>query len=90
MALTQVYVNEVLNHLPSTVVVDETVWPDLIRQLHFEDRDLTTLIIGQMRLRMAQGGYDGLMANLSALLKENEELRSQVEQLTAPPVLAHG
>ena len=82
MALSQVYVNEVLNHLPSTVVVDETVWPELIRLLHYEDRDLNTLIIGQMKLRMAKGGYEGLMADLSSLLKENTSLRAQVTELT--------
>lgn len=82
MPLTQAYVNEVLNHLPSTVVVDETSWTDLIRLLKFEERNLNDLIIGQMRLRMAQGGYDGLMDNLAALLKENETLRAQVTELT--------
>ena len=66
------------------MVVDEETWPELIRLLKFEGRDLTTLIIGRMRLRQAKGGYDGLMDTLSALLKENEELRKQVEQLTAP------
>ena len=82
MALSQAYVNEVMNHLPSTVVVEESVWPELIRLLHYEDRDLTTLVIGQMKLRMAKGGYDGLMADLAALLKENTILRTQVEELT--------
>jgi len=78
MALTQVYVNEVLNNLPSTVVVDDETWPELIRLLKFEGRDLTTLIIGRMKLRQATGGYDGLMTTLSALLKENEALRLQI------------
>ena len=82
MALTQVYVNEVLNNLPSTVVVDEQTWPELVRLLKFEDRDLNTLIIGRMRLRQATGGYDGLMTTLSALLKENEALRLQITALT--------
>ena len=82
MALTQVYVNEVLNNLSSTVVVDEQTWPELVRLLKFEDRDLNTLIIGRMRLRQATGGYDGLMATLSALLKENESLRLQILALT--------
>ena len=84
MALTQVYVNEVLNNLSSTVVVDEETWPELIRLLKFEGRDLTTLIIGRMKLRQATGGYDGLMASLSALLKENETLRAQIAELTVP------
>ena len=87
MALTQVYVNEVLNNVPSTVVVDEATWPELVRLLKFEDRDLNTLIIGRMRLRQATGGYDGLMETLSALLKENEELRARVMALTATPEL---
>ena len=82
MALTQAYVNEVLNNLTSTVVVDEETWPELIRLLKFEGRDLTTLVIGRMKLRQAKGGYDGLMENLSELLKENESLRAQVEALT--------
>lgn len=81
MALTQAYVNEVLNNLPSTVVVDEQTWPELIRLLKFENRDLTTLVIGRMRLRQAKGGYDGLMETLSELLKENEELRAQLKNL---------
>ena len=83
MALTQAYVNEVLNNLTSTVVVDEATWPELIRLLKFEGRDLTTLVIGRMKLRQAKGGYDGLMETLSELLKENETLRGQVEALTA-------
>ena len=83
MALSQVYVNEVLNHLPSTCVVDETVWPELVKLLHYEDRDLTTLIVGQMKLRQAHGGYDGLLAQTSALLDENEALRKQVATLTS-------
>lgn len=87
MALTQAYVNEVLNTLTSTVVVDEQTWPELIRLLKFEGRDLNTLIIGRMKLRQAKGGYDGLMETLLALQKENEELRQQVEQLMAPPVV---
>lgn len=82
MALSQAYVNEVLNHLPSTCVVDEQTWPDLVAQLHYEDRDLTTLVIGQMKLRMAKGGYDGLQTTLSELLKENETLRTQIVSLT--------
>ena len=79
MALSQAYVNEVLNHLPSTVVVDEAVWPELIRLLKYEDRNLNDLIIGQMKLRMAKGGYDGLLAEISALLRENETLRAQLK-----------
>ena len=82
MALTQAYVNEVLNNLTSTVVVDEETWPELVRLLKFEDRDLTKLVIGRMKLRQAKGGYDGLMTNLSELLKENESLRAQVTALT--------
>lgn len=82
MALSQAYVNEVLNHLPSTCVVDEVVWPQLVADLHYEDRDLTTLIVGQMKLRSAKGGYDGLVASVSALLTENETLRAQVTALT--------
>ena len=83
MALSQAYVNEVLNHLPSTCVVDEATWPELVRLLHYEDRDLTTLVIGQMKLRSARGGYDGLMAQVTALLDENEALRTQITTLTA-------
>ena len=100
MALTQAYVNEVLNHLPSTVVVDEQTWPELVRLLKFEGRDLTTLVIGQMKLRMAVGGYEGMVATTHELLKENDALREQVralneslEQATAPvsvPVDVHG
>lgn len=82
MALSQAYVNEVLNHLPSTVVVDEQVWPTLITALHFEDRDLNDLIIGQMRLRMSPGGYEGLCQVNRDLLKENDLLRAQIETLT--------
>ena len=94
MALTQVYVNEVLNNLVSTVVVDEQTWPELIRLLKFEGRDLTTLVVGRMKLRQAKGGYDGLMTTLSELLKENESLRAQVialtDQLSASKEVVHG
>lgn len=82
MALTQAYVNEVLNHLPSTVVVDEVTWPKLIKLLKFEGRDLNELVIGQMKLREAKGGYEVLIANLHALLNENATLRTQVDDLT--------
>ena len=82
MALTQAYVNEVLNNLTSTVVVDEQTWPELVRLLKFEDRDLTTLVVGRMKLRKAKGGYDGLIGTLLELQKENESLRAQVTSLT--------
>ena len=84
MALSVAYVNEVLNQLESTVVVDEQTWPELIRLLKFEDRDLNDLVLGRMKLRMARGGYSGLMSQLDALLKENAELRAQVDELTKP------
>ena len=84
MALSQAYVNEVLNHLKSTIVVDEEVWPGLVKALHFEDRDLTRLVIGQMSLRHTPGGYDGLLTTLDMLLKENQDLRAQVVLLSTP------
>lgn len=90
MALTQAYVNEVLNTLASTVVVDEQTWPELIRLLKFEGRDLTTLVIGRMRLRQAVGGYDGLTTSLAELLKENEALRAQVTALSNQPNPLYG
>ena len=100
MPFTQAYVNEVLNHLPSTIVVDEATWPELIHLLKYEKRDLTTLVIGRMTFRMAVGGYEGMLATTQALLTENDALRDQIralneslEQATAPvsvPVDAHG
>ena len=84
MALALAYVNEVLGQVDTTVVLDETAWPELVRLLKFEDRDLADLVLGRMRLRKATGGYDGLLAQVDALLKENAELRTQVDALTAP------
>ena len=84
MALALSYVNEVLNQLDSTVVVDEQTWPELIRLLKFEGRDLTTLILGRMKLRMAPGGYDGLLDQLAKLRQENTDLRAQVAELSKP------
>ena len=93
MALAQRYVNEVLNQFESTVVLNETEWPELVKALKFEDRDLSTLVIGRMQLRMARGGYEGLMKDLAALLKENEELRQKIgatQTAKAPkPELVH-
>ena len=83
MALALAYVNEVLNQLESTVVVDEQTWPELIRLLKFEGRDLNTLILGRMKLRMAPGGYDGLLDQLVALRQENHDLQAKLEALTA-------
>ena len=82
MALSQAYVNEVLNQLASTIVVDEQTWPRLITALKFEGRDLTQLVIGQMQLRTTPGGYDGLQATLTALLNENKALRDRITELT--------
>lgn len=86
MALALAYVQDVLNQLESTVVFDQVAWPELLRLLKFEDRadDLSKMVLGRMRLRQAQGGYEGLLAQVDALLKENAELRTQVEALTAP------
>ena len=89
MALSQAYVNEVMNHIPSTMVVDEPTWRELIGLLHYEDRDLNTLVIGQMKLRMAKGGYDGLMTSLNDLLAENEALRAQLTAQKAPAEPVH-
>ena len=88
MALALAYVNEVLNQLDSTVVVDDATWPELVRLLKFEDReaDLAKMVLGRMRLRTAQGGYDGLLAQLDALLAENHALRSQLAERTTAPV----
>ena len=88
MALSITYVQEVLNHVDSTVVVDATDWPELLRLLKFEDRaeDLEKLVLGRMKLRKAVGGYAGVLHQLDALLAENAQLRAQVATLT-PPIL---
>ena len=86
MALSLAYINEVLNALDCTIVVDEATWPTLIELLKFEGRDLTTLVLGRMRLRHTAGGYDGLVTTVDDLLKENAELRKQVDLLTVPKV----
>ena len=53
MPLSLVYVNEVLNHVPCHVVVEEAQWPGLLKALKFEGRLLEDLVLGQMRLRGA-------------------------------------
>lgn len=89
MALSLAYVNEVLNQVDSTILVDEVTYPELLRLLKFEDRaeDLERLMIGRMRIRMARGGYAGLLKQVDALLTENAALRQQLEEATAPPVV---
>ena len=84
MALSLAYVNEVLNHVPCTVVVDEQQWPELITALKFEGRKLEDLILGQMRLRWAPGGYEGLMTRLEELTKQRDALQADMERLTSP------
>ena len=96
MALSLAYVNEVLGQYPSTVVVSEQVWPDLVRALRFEGRDLEKCVLGRMRLRWALGGYDGVLTKLEALTQERDaltlkvsELEQQVEALTSPAIPTH-
>lgn len=87
MALALAYVNEVLNHLDSTVVVDEATWPSLVTALKFEGRDLTQLVLGRMKLRWCPGGWEGLLARLDQVEKERDDLKAEVAALKAlPPV----
>ena len=81
MALSLAYINEVLNHTPCHVVVDEVQWPELLKALKFEGRALEDLILGQMRLRWAPGGYEGLMQRLADLTQQRDALKQQVEEL---------
>ena len=81
MALALAYVNEVLNHLPCTVVVDEQQWPELLSALKFEGRRLEDLVLGQMRLRWAPGGYEGLMERLEKLTQQRDEAQKELEAL---------
>src|SRR3990167_9546586 len=83
MALSLAYINEVLNHTPCTVVVDESQWPDLLKALKFEGRRLEDLILGQMRLRWAPGGYEGLLTRLEDLTTQRDALQAEVETLKA-------
>ena len=83
MALSLAYINEVLNHTPCHVVVDEAQWPELLKALKFEGRSLEDLILGQMRLRWAPGGYEGLMQRLADLTQQRDALQKQVEELQA-------
>ena len=81
MALSLAYINEVLNHTPCTVVVTETQWPELLAALKFEGRKLDDLILGQMRLRWAPGGYEGLMARVEELTTQRDALQGEVDTL---------
>lgn len=84
MALSITYINEVLNQLPFTAVFSEQEWPSLLKALKFEEREASTCVLGQMRLRWHAGGYDGLLARLDQLTAERDALQKQVEELTAP------
>ena len=90
MALSLAYINEVLNNLPCHVLVDEQVWPELLKALKFEGRALEDLVLGQMRLRWAPGGYEGLLQRLATLTQERDELRKEVEALQAVKGEAEG
>lgn len=79
MALSLAYINEVLNNLPCHVVVDEAQWPELLRALKFEGRNLEDLVLGQMRLRWAPGGYEGLLQRLEDLTKQRDALQKELE-----------
>ena len=81
MALSLAYINEVLNHLPCVVVVDESQWPGLLKALKFEGRRLEDLILGQMRLRWAPGGYEGLLSRVEELTWERDALRKELDRV---------
>ena len=85
MALTIAYINEVLNHIPSTVIVDEAGWTQL--QDAFAGKltqPLEEAVLGQMRFRWVPNGYEGLMTKLAELSAKVEELTKQLEEATAP------
>ena len=81
MPLSLSYVNEVLNHVPCHVVVDESEWSGLLKALKFEGRALEDLVLGQMRLRWAPGGYDGLLQRLAELTSQRDQLQAKVKEL---------
>ena len=91
MALSLNYINEVLNHVPSTVVVDEQEWPGLLKAFKFEGRKLEDLILGQMRLRWAPGGYEGLMQRLADLTQQRDEVQKALleKQIEVETLKAH-
>ena len=82
MALSLAYVNAVLTHVPSTVVVDEPTWQHLLKALKFEGRALEDCVLGRMRLRWVPGGWEGLLARLETLTQQHEELQAKVDTLT--------
>ena len=82
MALSLAYINEVLNQLPCTVVMDEQTWPQLLTALKFEGRKLEDQVLGRMRLRWAPGGYEGLLQRMETLTQQREALQKDVETLT--------
>lgn len=84
MPLTLAYVNEVLNHLPCTVVVDEDQWPGLLKALKFEGRKLEDQMLGLMRLRWAPGGYDGLLDRMATLTQRVKELEDAARVAETP------
>ena len=82
MALALAYVNEVLNQVPSTVVVDEPTWQHLLKALKFEGRALEDCVLGRMKLRWVPGGWDGLLVRLETLTQQREDLQAKVDTLT--------
>ena len=88
MALALAYVNELLNQVPSTVVVDEPTWQHLLKALKFEGRALEDCVLGRMKLRWVPGGWDGLLARLKTLTQQVETLTKQLEEATAPNAAA--
>ena len=83
MALSLVYINEVLNRTPCTIVVSQEEWPTLLAALKFEQREQKDLVLGRMTLRWAPGGYDGLMERLEELTQQRDDARKEVDALKA-------
>ena len=83
MALSLVYINEVLNRTPCTVVVSQEEWPGLLAAFKFEQREPKDLVLGRMTLRWAPGGYDGVMQRLEELTQQRDEARKELETLKA-------
>ena len=80
MALAMNFVNEVLRQFPTTVIVDQKDWPELMRLFKF-DSTRTECLLDRMTLRPIMEGYAGILQRMGELVAEQNQLKAEVHEL---------